>query len=96
MTAIPPEERPAHAALIRELFAAVRERRAVPDGFAFRFDAGEFGRVSSFIGAERLCCPFLVFTLTAGPGQSPLWLTMTGPRGTAAFLTAELGLDVDR
>ena len=89
--AIPPDERPAHFALLTRLFSEVaRERRKVPDGYAFRFDPDAFDDVTRFVANERRCCPFLTFALELVPNAGPLWLRLTGPVGTREFLDAEL------
>ena len=89
--AIPAVERPAHFALLARLFGeAVRERREVPGGYAFRFDADAFGDVARFVVNERRCCPFLTFVIELSPEAGPLWLRLTGPGGTREFLDAEL------
>ena len=89
--AIPAAERAAHFAVAAELFGeGVRKRVGLPDGYAFHFDPAAFEAVARFVGSERKCCPFLVFSLTVSPGGGPLWLRMTGPEGTRAFLDAEL------
>jgi hypothetical protein len=91
--AIPPGERPAHFALARRLFAeAVRERRDLPDGLAFRFAADRFDEAARFVANERRCCPFLHFELSVAPADGPVRLRMTGPPGTRALLEAELRL----
>jgi hypothetical protein len=89
---IPPAERAAHFALVARLFGgAVLERRELPDGYAFRFDAKSFDQVARFVANERRCCPFLTFTVEVAPAAGPLWLRLTGPTGTREFLEAELG-----
>jgi hypothetical protein len=90
--AIPPDERPAHFALAAELFGAVRERRALEEGYAFRWGAEWLERVMRFVANEWLCCPFLEFGITVSPADGPVWLRMAGPPGTRAFLDAELRL----
>jgi hypothetical protein len=45
-----------------------------------------------FVSNERLCCPFLEFGITIAPANGPVWLRLTGPEGTRAFLEAELRL----
>lgn len=91
--AIAPAERPAHLALIARLFEqAVQERRDIPDGYSFRFDAEMFDDVSRFVANERRCCPFLSFGIEQSPDRGPLWLRLSGPRGTRTFLEAELSL----
>jgi hypothetical protein len=89
--AIPAAERPAHFALIAELFGgAVQERAELPDGYAFRFAADAFARVARFVANERKCCPFLRFEIAVSGGDGPVWLRLNGPEGTHAFLDAEL------
>ena len=46
-------------------------------------------RSARFVANERRCCPFLTFTLELAPDGGPLWLRLTGPAGTRAFLEAE-------
>jgi hypothetical protein len=93
MTAIPPERRGAHHALIRRLMTeAVEETRELPDGLAFRFPAEEYDSVTEFVGRERLCCPFLTFTLEVSPERGSLWLRLSGAEGVKDFIRAELHL----
>ena len=91
--AIPAAERSSHFALARKLFAELaKERKDVPSGYAFRFEAGELEPISRFIAHERKCCPFMTFELEVAPASGPLWLRMTGPEGTRSVLEAELNL----
>lgn len=93
MTAIPAEKRGAQHALIRRLMSqAVEEIRELPDGLTFRFPAVEYDAVAEFLGRERLCCPFLTFTLDLAPDQGPLTLRLAGSAGVKDFIRAELGL----
>jgi hypothetical protein len=91
-TALTPEVRGEHFALIRQLFGKVEERADLSNGYAYRFAADEIGSVVRFIDNERRCCPFLHFELSAN-GSEPLWLRMTGPEGTREFLDAELQME---
>ena len=63
---------------------------ALPDGYAYRFDADAFDDVARWVANERRCCPFLTFALELSPEGGPLWARLTGPEGTRAFLDAEL------
>lgn len=91
--AIPAAERAAHFELVESLFAPTAEARcALPDGYAFRFPADALERLGRFVMNERKCCPFLAFSIEAGPGDGPVWLRITGPEGTREFLEAELPL----
>jgi hypothetical protein len=93
MTAIPAEKRGAHHALIRRLMSeAVEEISELPDGLAFRFPAEEYDAVTEFVGRERLCCPFLTFTLEVSPERGPLRPWLTGAEAVKDFIRAELRL----
>lgn len=88
--AIPAEERPAHQALLRQLFGeAAEDREAIPNGYAFRFSPDILDGLARFVANERKCCPFLEFMIHVTP-DGPIWLRMTGPAGTPEFLEAEL------
>jgi hypothetical protein len=89
--AIPAAERAAHFEHLTRLFGtAARERRPVPDGYSYRFDADAFDDLARWIANERRCCPFLTFALELTPNDGPIWVRLTGPEGTQAFLDAEL------
>jgi hypothetical protein len=93
MTAIPPEKRGPHHALIRRLMAeAAVEISELPDGLAFRFRSEEYDAVTEFVGRERLCCPFLTFVLEVSPDRGALSLRLTGAEGVKDFIRAELHL----
>ena len=38
------------------------------------------------LSMERLCCPFMRFTIEIEPQQAPFWLHLTGPEGVKDFL----------
>ena len=42
--------------------------------------------LAQLIVFERECCPFLRFNLSVEATNGPLWLELTGPDGTKAFL----------
>lgn len=89
--AIPAGERAAHFERLTRLFTtAVREKRELPDGYAYRFDAEAFEELAAWMTRERRCCPFLRFTLELTPNDGPIWVTLTGPAGSHAFLDAEI------
>ena len=93
MTAIPADQRAAHHALSRRLTAeAAVEVRDVPDGLSFTFRADAYDDVMRFVRLERLCCPFLGFSIEVAPQGGTVQLTLSGPPGAAAFIRAELDL----
>jgi hypothetical protein len=91
--AIPEKQRTAHFARLSDLFGTqVQEIKKVPRGYAFRFEPESLDRLAQFVSRERLCCPFLTFTIAIASGGGPVWLEMTGPEGTREFLAGELPL----
>ena len=75
--------------LLPGLIARAVERIEVPEGLRLRFnDADTLGAIAHVIEVERRCCRFLRFALTAEPGDGPIWVEVTGPAGTRAFLDA--------
>ena len=83
----------AHARLARRLFARVEAPVPVDEpaeGYRLALDASDFDDVARWIANERLCCPFLRFTLDVAPAGGALTMTLSGPEGTRAFLDAEL------
>ena len=71
-----------------QLYAAVQEVQELPNGYAFRLpsDAEMLLLVAEDLNFERLCCPFLRFTLDIEPNGGPFWLRFTGGEGVKAFL----------
>ena len=82
------EFREREALLLARFKAAVATTRELPDGFAFLAPGGKswITLLADLIAAERECCPFLRFELTAEPNLGPVTLSVTGPAGSKAFL----------
>ena len=85
----PAEIEARRAALLPGLLAQAEERTALPHGFRWQFAASApfLAAAAETINAERQCCRFLRFVLTVEPDSGPIWLEITGPEGTAEFLT---------
>ena len=49
--------------------------------------------VAEFVSRERLCCPFLSFTVTVPSGDERMGLELTGPAGTRELLSAALRIE---
>jgi hypothetical protein len=76
--------------LLPGIVARAQGVESLSDGARWRFAPSSelFVAVAAMIDAERRCCPFLRFELVVEPGGGPVWLEVTGPPGTAAFLAA--------
>lgn len=86
--AISAEQRERWMLVGTQLFAVVLEARELPDGYAFRLptDPEVLLLAAEDLSMERLCCPFLRFTLEIEPNGGPVWLRFTGGEGAKAFL----------
>jgi len=84
-------QREAHIQTTTELIQALQSVQEVKNGYEFTFpNETEFiTKIAEFISNERLCCPFLKFTLNILSNREPLSLSLTGPIGTQEFLRAE-------
>jgi hypothetical protein len=99
LDAIPAAERPRYHALRARILGAAVETVETRDGFRLRLSGAALGDgaladLAAWMGFERLCCPFLRFTLDAPEGGA-LHLAIEGPEGVKAFLRAELALHLD-
>ncbi len=80
------------ASILAEVRAQVLEVKELDDGYAYRFpsDKAWIAELATFMTFERACCPFLQFNLRLEPNEGPIWLELTGPSGTRAFLDSIL------
>jgi hypothetical protein len=69
----------------------VQDIQDVENGYEFIFasESNILIKLAKFISKERLCCPFLEFTLKTVPNYETISLTLTGPEGTQEFLREE-------
>ena len=76
------------ATLLARFGPAVIAAEELRDGYVFWVpgDKKWMGVVWEAIVAERECCPFLTFELTAQPNLGPVSVRVTGPAGTKDFL----------
>ncbi|HEX9388567.1 MAG TPA: hypothetical protein VF918_19740 [Anaerolineales bacterium] len=84
-------EREAHIQTTTELIQAVQSVQKVENGYEFTFpnETDFISKIAEFVSNERLCCPFLKFTLNIVSNREPVSLSLTGPLGTQEFLRAE-------
>lgn len=88
--AIPPAQRTRYETLRANVLAAARDTSETTDGYAFRLgDEVALVAVAEWIAFERLCCPFLRFTIEVD-GREPARVGIGGD-GVKDFLRAELG-----
>ena len=86
--AIPAERRERWLEIATHLYAAVQEIQELPDGYAFRLPSSSelLLLVAEDLNYERLCCPFIRFTLDIEQNEGPYWLHFTGGEGVKEFL----------
>lgn len=84
-------QRESHIQNTTELIQAVQNVQEVVNGYEFIFpnETALIANIAEFISNERLCCPFLEFTLRIVSNSEPVSLALTGPIGTQEFLQAE-------
>ena len=86
-------ERENHIQNTNQLFRSVQNIQEIANGYEFIFPnpsgSAPLSNMTEFIHNERLCCPFLKFTLTIDTEPQPISLILTGPEGTQEFLRAE-------
>ncbi len=94
LNALDPAQRERRLILSTDLSRACQGFRELPDGFAFRFPHDAFLRqkVQEWVTYERVCCPFLTFTLEEDRDSGSVWLHATGRTGVKSFLRTGLGL----
>jgi hypothetical protein len=80
------------ATLLAQFRSAVIETEELQEGYAFRLpgDGEWIGLIAELIVAERECCPFLAFEVTAVPNLGPVIVRVIGPAGTKEFLRTVL------
>ena len=76
------------ATLLAQFRSLVIAAEKLPDGYAFRIrgDRGSIAAVAELIAAERECCRFLAFEMTAEPNMGPVIVRVTGPSGVRELL----------
>ena len=88
------ELRQREATLLAQFKSALTASEELPDGYAFRIPGEKkwLALVADLIIAERECCPFLTFQLTAKPKMGALIVRITGPEGTKQSLRSILAM----
>ena len=78
---------------IAQLKTLVLGRVETENGVRFKFEGTDkiIDLLTSFIKTERLCCNFFTFQLTVEDENNFVWLELSGPEGTKAFIETEIG-----
>jgi hypothetical protein len=86
--AIPAEQRERWLEVATQMYAAVQEVQELLDGYAFRLpsDPDMLPIVAEDLNYDRLCCPFIRYTLDIEPNGGSYWLRFTGGEGVKEFL----------
>ena len=80
------EQRKRYNNLLAELAPLAGQVRELEDGYEIAFPVETAISVAEFVTLERLCCPFLTFTVQLAPASS-LRLSLTGPDGAKEILS---------
>jgi hypothetical protein len=82
------ELRDREAKLLAQFRSAIIDTEEIQDGYAFHLPGEDkwIQLVVELIVAERECCPFLTFEVTALPNMGPIIVRVTGPAATKEFL----------
>ncbi|KAA3647095.1 MAG: hypothetical protein DWQ07_06255 [Chloroflexi bacterium] len=93
LTALTDEQRESYQALIPRMVATYQGIEDLPNGYRLPFTAGteQLLITAEFISFEKLCCPFLDFSVRVTSNSDQAHLDITGPEGVKDFLQAELG-----
>lgn len=86
-----PAEREAHILTTTRLMESIEAVQERENGYDFLFPnkTDLITGIAEFISKERLCCPFLKFTLHVPSQGERISLSLTGPTGTPEFLRLE-------
>jgi hypothetical protein len=70
------------------MYKAVQEIEELPNGYALRLPgtAEILLLIAEDLTMDRLCCPFLSYTLDIQPDKGPFWLKIMGSQEAKAFL----------
>src|SRR5262245_10066152 len=88
MSVFTPTEHENHIQTIGQLFRTMQRIEDKEHGYEFIFAGASATliQLAEFISKERLCCPFLEFTLKVFPNYENTSLLLTGPEGIKEFL----------
>ena len=93
-TLTPEALRARRAGLLSDLLQRAEACEYLPEGLRLRFaPTGEtLATIAHAVEAERHCCRFLRFGITVESDGGPVFLELTGPAGSRAFVATLLGV----
>ena len=85
-------ERDEHLKNTARLAQSIQNVQEIEQGYELVFPAESeiLSMIADFISKERLCCPFLDFTVRVPSNTTRVKLSISGPEGTPEFLRNEL------
>lgn len=94
LNALNSAERARRSVVARELSRMSAGIEDLPDGYGFRYmaDSSTLMKIAEFVSMERLCCPFLSFTIEVEPANASMHLRLSGGDGVKQFIANELGI----
>lgn len=94
LSALNPSERARRSVVASELSRLSVGREDLPDGYGFRYtaDSSTLMKIAEFVSMERLCCPFLNFTIEVESANASIRLRLSGGDGVKQFIASELGI----
>ncbi|MGA8480327.1 MAG: hypothetical protein WB696_20360 [Chthoniobacterales bacterium] len=97
--ALSPEQRNRHFDELGPALKALKKSvREFDDGYEFEFpaDAATLQLLTEWTIQERMCCPFFDINLRLEREGGPLWLRLTGRKGTKEFIKMEAAAWISR
>jgi hypothetical protein len=87
-TAVPADEREQWIASGKQVYAAVQGMQELPSGYAFSLapDSELLHTLARYVANERLCCPFLQFTIEIDAHGGPFRLQLSGGPGVKEYI----------
>jgi hypothetical protein len=87
-SAVPAEEREQWIAAGKHVYASVQDIQELPMGYTFTLapDSVLLRTLANYLASERLCCPFLHFTVEIEVNGGPFRLQLTGGPGVKDYI----------
>ena len=98
LSALSLAQRKRHNELIRYVLSEPLSLKELAEGYEFSFkkEAEVFLKIAEWVVLERVCCPFVSFSLAIARGDGPIRMVITGPAGTKDVLKAAYGTEYSR